>query len=441
MGEWREVTMGDVCEFRAGSVFKLQYQGQDAGDYPFIKVSDMNLPMNRVNIHGANNWINHSVADALKAQPLPPDTIVFAKIGEALKHNRLRMLVQATAIDNNMMGAIPSPRLVDPRFLYYAMHQFDFGELSSGTALPYLTVASLAELALRLPPLAEQRAIAHVLGTLDDKIELNRRMNETLEAMARALFKSWFVNFDPVRAKMQDRDTGLPPDVAALFPDRLVDSELGEIPEGWEVKALGDVASITRGRSYRRVDLSESNVALVTLKSFARGGGYQPDGLKPYSGPYKPEQIVESGDVVVSCTDVTQAGDVIGRSALVRRSPMYQTLVASLDCLILRPRPYTVTQVFLYLLGRSEQFAAYMYNHTTGTTVLHLAPNAVLGYLIALPSVPLVRAFTDLVIQMMRKIEMAELECENLAALRDALLPRLVSGEVRVRSTVERSGV
>ena len=89
------------------------------------------------------------------------------------------------------------------------------------------------------PPIAEQRAIAHILGTLDDKIELNRRMNATLEAMARALFRSWFVDFDPVRAKMAGRDTGLPKEIADLFPDRLVDSELGEIPEGWDVSEIG----------------------------------------------------------------------------------------------------------------------------------------------------------------------------------------------------------
>ncbi len=98
------------------------------------------------------------------------------------------------------------------------------------------------KLRLPLPPLAEQRAIAHILGTLDDKIELNRRMSETLEAMARALFKSWFVDFDPVRAKAEGRDPGLPPPLADLFPDRLVDSELGEMPEGWELKASANRA-------------------------------------------------------------------------------------------------------------------------------------------------------------------------------------------------------
>ena len=93
-----------------------------------------------------------------------------------------------------------------------------------------------SKLAVALPPLPEQRAIAHILGTLDDKIELNRRMNETLEAMARALFKSWFVDFDPVRAKAEGRDPGLPKHIADLFPDSFEDSELGEIPKGWEVR-------------------------------------------------------------------------------------------------------------------------------------------------------------------------------------------------------------
>ncbi len=103
------------------------------------------------------------------------------------------------------------------------------------------------DISVPLPPLAEQRAIAHILGTLDDKIELNRRMSETLEAMARALFKSWFVDFDPVRAKAEGRDPGLPKHLADLFPARLVDSELGEIPEGWEVGPLEAALFLQRG--------------------------------------------------------------------------------------------------------------------------------------------------------------------------------------------------
>ena len=111
----------------------------------------------------------------------------------------------------------------------------------------------IESLEIPLPPLPEQRRIAHILGTLDDKIELNRRMNQTLEAMARAIFQDWFVDFGPVRAKLEGREPYLPPELWALFPDRLADSELGEIPEGWEVMALADCLNVARGTVIQRV--------------------------------------------------------------------------------------------------------------------------------------------------------------------------------------------
>ena len=127
----------------------------------------------------------------------------------------------------------------DPRFIANFLSSLDFSAYSDKAAVPGLNRNHLHQAWVHVPPLPEQRAIAHILGTLDDKIELNRRMNETLEEMARALFKSWFVDFDPVRAKMDGRWRrgqslpGMPADLYDLFPDRLVDSELGEIPEGW----------------------------------------------------------------------------------------------------------------------------------------------------------------------------------------------------------------
>ena len=116
-----------------------------------------------------------------------------------------------------------------------------------GTVAERLNLPTIRALPVLIPPLAEQRAIAHILGALDDKIELNRRMNETLEAMARALFKSWFVDFDPVRAKAEGRDPGLPKAIADLFPDSFEDSDLGEIPKGWEIKSIGDLADVAGG--------------------------------------------------------------------------------------------------------------------------------------------------------------------------------------------------
>jgi len=319
----------------------------------------------------------------------------------------------------------------DQRFAYYFLKEFDFRGYNSGSAQPSLNRNFIHPVLVDVPPVSEQRAIAHILGALDDKIELNRRMNETLEAMARALFKSWFVDFDPVRAKAEGRDPGLPKPFADLFPTRLVDSELGEIPEGWEMGPLGELIQTVKGRSYKSEELVESDTALVTLKSFARGGGYRPDGLKSFAGTYKPEQVVKPGELVIACTDVTQAAEVIGRPAIVRGTSSYRILVASLDTLIVRPRDASMTRAFLYFLGGTEAFVAHTYAHTTGTTVLHLAKKAVPSFMFARPSKQLVEQFDALAGPALDRIQALEEESGTLAALRDTLLPKLISGELR----------
>jgi type I restriction enzyme, S subunit len=328
-------------------------------------------------------------------------------------------------------------RRLDRAYLYAFLRSATFGAQLATRAgetdmAPYVSLTSQRGLSVTLPPLREQRAISHILGTLDDKIEMNRRMSETLEAMARALFKSWFVDFDPVRAKAEGRDPGVPKPLADLFPARLVDSELGEIPEGWGVVALGALIATVKGRSYKSEELVESDTALVTLKSFARGGGYRPDGLKSFAGTYKPEQIVRPGELVIACTDVTQAAEVIGRPAIVRGTGHYQRLVASLDTLIVRPRDSSMTRSFLYFLGGTEAFVAHTFAHTTGTTVLHLAKEAVPSFSFARPSTPLVKQFDALAGSALDRVQALDEEAGTLTQLRDALLPRLISGELRV---------
>jgi type I restriction enzyme S subunit len=321
----------------------------------------------------------------------------------------------------------------DERFAYYFLKEFDFRSFNSGSAQPSLNRNFIHPLSVEVPPLTEQRAIAHILGTLDDKIEVNRRMSATLEAMARALFKSWFVDFEPVRAKAEGRDSGLPPHLAALFPARLVETELGEIPEGWKVGNLGALVETVKGRSYKSEELVESDTALVTLKSFDRGGGYRPDGLKSFSGSYKMGQVVKPGELVIACTDVTQAAEIIGRPAIVRSPGVYRTMVASLDTLIVRPRDSNVTRPFLYFLCRTEVFVAHTYAHTTGTTVLHLSKEAIPSFTFAQPSVQLVERFDAMAGSELGRLQALEDESRTLSALRDTLLPKLISGELRVK--------
>ncbi|MGH8590151.1 MAG: restriction endonuclease subunit S [Gammaproteobacteria bacterium] len=344
---------------------------------------------------------------------------------------------EPTTFESSIIRARPDNAKAEPLFLYYffnstaGLHFLD--TIRRQVAVAGITGSDLSRLEIPVPPLLEQRAIAHILGTLDDKIELNRRMNETLETMARALFKSWFVDFDPVRAKAEGCDPGLPQPLADLFPDRFVDSELGEIPEGWEMAVVGDRVRCIKGKSYKREHLQDGDTALVTLKSFARGGGYRSDGLKGYAGDFKGEQVVRAGELVVACTDVTQAAEVVGKPALVRSSDEFATLVASLDVVVVRPRNDSVSVPFLYCLFRTDQFSDHTYAHSTGTTVLHLSKDAVPSYRFVLPTKNVANAFECIAELLFKRLDENERESRTLAVLRDTLLPKLISGELRVK--------
>jgi type I restriction enzyme S subunit len=173
---------------------------------------------------------------------------------------------EATVFESSIIRARVDQEKADSDFLYYTLSsplgRNLLGTILRQTAVSGITGTDLVELEIPLPPLPKQKAIAHILGTLDDKIELNRKTNETLEAMAKALFKSWFVDFDPVRAKAEGRPTGLPDEISDLFPDSFEDSELGEIPSGWEVKALDDVAHFLNGLALQKFPPQEGDPTL-----------------------------------------------------------------------------------------------------------------------------------------------------------------------------------
>ena len=260
--------------------------------------------------------------------------------------------------------------VLDNTFLRFLLgspiQQGILSSFATGTTVEGISQKALRAIPIRIPPYPEQIAIGEVLGALDDKIDLNRRMNETLETMARAIFKDWFEDFGPTRAKIEGRATYLSPDVWALFPDRLDDHDK---PDGWTHAKIGDFCTVVQGRSYSSVDLQELDTALVTLKSFARGGGYRRDGLKAYTGSYKPEQLISQGEIVVAQTDVTQAAEIIGRPARVISDGRYQRLVASLDVAIVRPsKAGPLNPEFLYSLMAHDAFVQHNIARSSGTT-------------------------------------------------------------------------
>ncbi|MFQ2004810.1 restriction endonuclease subunit S [Aeromonas veronii] len=347
-----------------------------------------------------------------------------------------RVVETAFCLGQNTAAIIP--RTINSRYLYAALNspQLRAQIESNAVGSTQKTLSLKCINALQIPRFGEyaETKIAELIGILDDRITLLRETNATQEAIAQALFKSWFVDFEPVHARARGEQlAGLAPEVATLFSDSFEESALGMIPRGWKVVSVGDVAEVVKGKSYSSKDLVDSHdTALVTLKSFERGGGFRLDGFKPYSGAYKPSQVVVPGDLIIAYTDVTQAAELIGKPAIVVGVENHQTLVASLDVGIVRPVEDNVSRQFLYGLFRTEPFQNHTFAHTSGTTVLHLAKDGVGSFEFACPPVELVKAFTEIADSLAERRQTNIDQMRTLANLRDTLLPRLISGQLRL---------
>jgi type I restriction enzyme S subunit len=218
-----------------------------------------------------------------------------------------------------------------------------------------------------------------------------------------------------------------PPKSPKLFPS---DFEIG-IPKGWRFSSLGDSVRVVKGKSYTSKELAESKNVLVTLKSFSRGGGYKSNGLKPYTGTFKPEQRILDGEIIVACTDVTQAAEVIGRAALFHSDHEFENFIASLDVQVVRPIEPDTSLFYYHLMG-TDDYVSHILSYTSGTTVLHLAKGAVECCQAIDPGRELVRKYSELANPLFHKIRANQNSNVTLSDLRDSLLPRLISGKIRV---------
>ena len=407
--EWGATTLGDFVRLQRGH--DLTSAEQELGDVPVMGSAGPNGTHSKSLAKGPGVVIGRSGASAGRVH--------FTEV-DYWPHNTC--LYVTDFVGNN------------PRFAYYLLQTLNLGAFNSGSAQPSLNRNFIYSIPLKVPDVAEQDAIVSVLQALDDRIALLRETNATLEAIAQALFKSWFVDFDPVRAKQ----AGLAPEgmdeaTAALFPDALEESALGLVPKGWHVSKVAEVAEVVKGKSYSSKDLVDvHSTALVTLKSFMRGGGFRMDGFKPYSGPYKPGQVVEAGDLIVAYTDVTQAAELIGKPDIVVGIDEHKTLVASLDVGIVRPDQVKCGRQFLYGLFKTEAFQAHTLAHTSGTTVLHLAKDGVGSFEFPCPPNELACTFEDIASAIAASIQTNSDNVRTLTTLRDTLLPRLISGQLRL---------
>jgi type I restriction enzyme, S subunit len=368
-------------------------------------------------------YVTSKTADELRSSNVFPGDLFFphrGAIGEVgiVPGDGSERYVLSTSL----MKLTCNRELVDPLFLFYffrspaGRHELLKNSSTVGTPGIGQPLSSLRSILVPVPSMQEQRAIVHILGTLDDKIELNRRMNETLEAMAQALFKSWFVDFDPVRAKAEARHPGLPKHLADLFRDRLENSELGEIPAGWEVLSIYDVAHVIYGAPFASSQFNDQGDGspLIRIRDLASEtpGGWTPE-VHPRG--YK----VRPGNIVVGMDGEFRAYLWGGVEAWLNQRVC-----------VFAPKPgYSPAFVRSSII----EPLAHVEATETGTTVIHLGKSDIDQFVVVSPSAAILATFNDLCQPWYDRIVVGKQESITLAALRDALLPKLVSGELPVK--------
>ena len=432
--EWIHCTLADVC---SAINYGLTASASSRPDGPkFLRITDI--------VSGQPNWnsVPHVEADddTIAKYRLNDGDIVIARTGASTGTSAYVRNPPPSVFASYLVRLQARPEF-DARFLAYYLKSEEFGEYIRGvlgdkSAQPNASASTMTAAPFRAPKnKAEQQAIAHILGTLDDKIELNRRMNETLEAMARALFKSWFVDFDPVRAKMEGRWRpgeslpGLPADLYDLFPDRLVDSERGEIPKGWEVLPLPETIEYKEGPGIRHWQYTNSSegIRFINIRCIQDGDIVLTTSnrinTEEANGKYAHFHLREF-DIVVSTSGT------LGRSAVVRASHLLLVLNTS----VIRFRPTNGATTFSYLYGyiNSRIFLDELEMSASGSVQKNFGPMHLREMRLLRPPYNCLQLYEEIAGPLLNQVIAKRSENDALATHRDALLPRLVTGDVRV---------
>ena len=419
---WREVELGDVCDR-----VTVGHVGPMAAEYlpngiPFLR--SKNVREYRI-VSEDLRFVSADFHQRLKKSRLVPGDVVIVRTGTPGTAAVIPPGIKE-ANCSDLVVVTPGPGLLS-HFLAYYLNAAAHRQIDSaivGAVQQHFNVGSARKLRIPLPPMAEQAAIVTVLRHLDDKIELNREMNRTLEVLAQAIFRSWFVDFDPVVAKAEGREPfGMDADTAALFPDRFVDSELGPIPEGWEVCGVGDIAELHR--------------------VMVDPGALAPD--TPYVGlEHIPRQAMtldtwgQASDVMSGKTTFKQGHVLFGKLRpyfhKVVRAPFAG--VCSTDVLVIRP-VFPEDSGFVLHTAASSAFVAHADAGSSGTRMPRARWEHMQRFRVVRPPKPLSARFSSIASDLIGLAEANTRESLTLTSLRDLLLPKLLSGEIRVPEAAE----
>ncbi|HAS6974009.1 TPA: hypothetical protein I7297_06390 [Vibrio parahaemolyticus] len=421
------------CEFVSGYAFKSKDFAESG--FPVIKIK--NIQNKQVTLNGDNQFIPKSViTEKLNKFKLTHGDILIAMTGQG-SVGRVGKLVlndkRVTPYLNQRVGKfVTDPNVLDKDYLYYVISTSAYESLlfaaGSGSGQPNLSPAIIKGVEIPFPPIKVQESISKILRDLDEKVVTNVQMNQTLEQMAQAIFKSWFVDFDPVKAKMNgEQPEGMDAATASLFPEKLVESELGLIPEGWEVMGLPSGTLFREGPGILAKDFHEKGVPLIRLAGLKNGVSLL-DGCN-YLDPEKVDKkwkhfLLQEGDILLS------SSASLGRVAEVTKQS--ENSIAYTGIIGFRPIEGVTTRKYLKYFIQSQNFQRQIEAFGVGSVLKHFGPTHLKKMWILLPPISIQDKFEQLVLALDEKIQAGLEQNQSLSSLRDTLLPKLLSGEIEL---------
>lgn len=421
--EWRETTLDQLGRIVTGKTPPASRE-YFRGDIPFVTPTDFD---GRRIIATTGRYLTHEGADSVRGARVQPGAVMVSCIGSDMGK---AAVAGRECVTNQQINSIIVSSGDDPLFVYYNLssRKTEIHTAASGSAQPILNKSAFGRFNITLPPPEVQRTVSRILGTLDDKIELNRWMNETLEATARALFKSWFVDFDPVRAKAEGRDSGLPQAIADLFPDSFEDSALGEIPTGWDVGPFLRTARLLSGGTPKtdRPEYWDGGIRWASAKDVSQCS----DAFLVAT-----ERTITKQGLDESATQLVPAFSsvVVARGATTGRMAMVGDVMAmNQTCYALESTAGVPFSLYCHLRQEMDKLV----HGAHGSVFDTITTSTFATSEVVLPTNAALRVFEQEVSPLFRRILAATEESRTLAALRDTLLPKLISGELRMPDTL-----
>ena len=427
------LTLGFLCE----AIVDCEHKTAPIEDEGIPSIRTTDIQDGVIDFKKANKISEETYREWTKRREPKEGDLIFCREAPVGEVGRLRKGERA-ALGQRTVLLCPDKQKIDSRYLHYLLMGYELQYLmdgwSTGSTVAHLNVADIRKLPIpHIHNMKEQKIIGGLLDKFDIlRLKLNETSNISQQCIS-AVFRSWFIDFDPVKAKSQGKLLyGMDKETAALFPDSFEGSELGPIPTGWRIEYLADLCDIQRGFSYTGASLCEQSegIAMINLASFVEGGGYKHTGLKYISSEYNEKFYIKRGDVFIATVDLTPGLRVVG-SPLIAPSSLENESIFSQD--LLRLRIKTDKKIgYGFLFHWLKIRRGILKQWSSGTTVSRFPVSALNRYPVLIPPREILQHFENIFNNTQKFFDMSQTKMTNLSHTRDSLLPRLMSGELKV---------